>query len=246
MANTKISALTSATTPLAGTEVLPIVQTGATVKVATDDLTVKNIRSNATTGILQITGPAAASTRVMTTPNANFTVARTDAAQSFTGDQTLSTGNLVIGTAGKGIDFTATSGSGTSELLADYEEGTFTPTIVGTTTAGIGVYTAQTGRYTKIGNRVYVNIYLSWSAHTGTGNMRVDGLPFTSINVANTYSSFSVYISALTLTAGYWLQPYVGANRVFISLEQVQASASSASVPIDVSAELMLSGFYEV
>jgi hypothetical protein len=246
MANTKISALTSATTPLAGTEVLPIVQTGATVKVATDDLTVKNIRSNATTGILQITGPAAASTRVMTTPNANFTVARTDAAQSFTGDQTLSTGNLVIGTSGKGIDFSATPNTGTSELFADYEEGTFTPTIVGTTTAGIGVYTAQTGRYTKIGNRVYVNIYLSWSAHTGTGNMRVDGLPYTSINVANTYSSFSCYISALTLTAGYWLQPYVGSNRVFISLEQVQAGAVSIAVPMDISAEIMLSGFYEV
>lgn len=35
-----ISALTSATTPLAGTEVLPIVQGGATVKVAVSDLTV--------------------------------------------------------------------------------------------------------------------------------------------------------------------------------------------------------------
>jgi len=39
MANTKISALTSATTPLAGTEVLPIVQAGSTVKVAVTDLT---------------------------------------------------------------------------------------------------------------------------------------------------------------------------------------------------------------
>jgi len=39
MANTKISALTSATTPLAGTEVLPIVQSSATVKVAVSDLT---------------------------------------------------------------------------------------------------------------------------------------------------------------------------------------------------------------
>jgi hypothetical protein len=38
MANTKISALTSATTPLVGTEVLPIVQSGATVKVANNDL----------------------------------------------------------------------------------------------------------------------------------------------------------------------------------------------------------------
>jgi len=96
MADKKISQLTGATTPLAGTEVLPIVQSGSTVKVASDDLTVKNVRSNATTGILQITGPAAASTRVMTTPDANFTAARTDAGQTFTGTQTLTTtGNSI-------------------------------------------------------------------------------------------------------------------------------------------------------
>jgi hypothetical protein len=92
MADKKISALTSATTPLAGTEVLPIVQSGATVKVATDDLTVRNVRANATSGILQVTGPAAASTRVMTVPDANFTAARTDAAQTFTGLQTFNDG----------------------------------------------------------------------------------------------------------------------------------------------------------
>ena len=96
MANTKISALPSATLPLAGTEVLPIVQSGTTDKVAVDDLTVKNVRSNATTGILQIAGPAAATTRVMTTPNANFTAARTDAGQTFTGNQVISS-NLGIG-----------------------------------------------------------------------------------------------------------------------------------------------------
>ena len=49
MADKKISQLTAATTPLAGTEVLPIVQSGSTVKVSSDDLTVKNVRSNATT-----------------------------------------------------------------------------------------------------------------------------------------------------------------------------------------------------
>jgi hypothetical protein len=87
MANTKISALTSATTPLAGTEVLPIVQSGSTVKVANNDLRPKQIQSNATSGVMQVAGPAAASTRVMTIPNANFTAARTDAAQSFTGQQ---------------------------------------------------------------------------------------------------------------------------------------------------------------
>lgn len=96
MADTKISALTSATTPLAGTEVLPIVQSGTTVKVTTDDLTVKNVRSNATSGILQVTGPAAGTTRVATVPNANFSVARTDAAQTFTGTQSITGGNLNI------------------------------------------------------------------------------------------------------------------------------------------------------
>jgi hypothetical protein len=95
MADLKISQLSAATTPLAGTEVLPIVQSGSTKKVATDDLTVKNVRSNATTGILQVAGPATGTTRVMTTPNANFTAARTDDAQTFAGDQTFSNDALI-------------------------------------------------------------------------------------------------------------------------------------------------------
>jgi hypothetical protein len=108
MADKKISQLTGASTPLAGTEVLPIVQSGSTVKVATDDLTVKNVRSNATTGILQVAGPGAGTTRVMTTPNANFTAARTDAAQTFTGENTFGdtayTGFVKV-VAGKGLAY---------------------------------------------------------------------------------------------------------------------------------------------
>lgn len=108
MADKKISALTGASTPLDGSEVLPIVQSGTTVKVANNDLRPKQVQSNATSGVMQITGPAAASTRVMTIPDANFTVARTDAGQSLTGDQTLSTGNLIIGTSGAGLTSTGT------------------------------------------------------------------------------------------------------------------------------------------
>lgn len=92
MSDKKISQLNAATTPLAGTETLPIVQSGATKKVPTDDLTVKNVRSNATSGVLQVSGPGASQTRVMTTPDADFTAARTDAAQSFTGLQTFNGG----------------------------------------------------------------------------------------------------------------------------------------------------------
>jgi hypothetical protein len=157
MANAKISGLTSATTPLAGTEVLPIVQSGATVKIANNDLRPKQIQSNATSGVLQIAGPAAASTRVMTTPDANFTVARTDAANNFTGDQTLSTGNLIQGTAAKGINFTAnTPASGmTSQLLNAYEEGTWTPN-QGPSLTVVGAFSSN-GTYTRVGRFAFVS-----------------------------------------------------------------------------------------
>ena len=98
MSNSKISALTSATTPLAGTETLPIVQSGSTVKVANNDLRPKQIQSNATSGVLQVTGPAASTTRVMTTPDADFSAARIDAAQTFSGNQTINN-NLGLGTS---------------------------------------------------------------------------------------------------------------------------------------------------
>lgn len=117
MADVKISALTSATLPLAGTEVLPIVQSSITKKVATDDLTVKNLRSNATSGLLQIVGPAAASTRIMTVPDANFTAASTDAAQTFTAKQTFNGSTSVLAAALKNIvepaTVSATAATGT-------------------------------------------------------------------------------------------------------------------------------------
>lgn len=182
MADKKISQLTAASIPLAGTEVLPIVQSNATVKVATDDLTVKNIRSNATTGILQIAGPSAAATRTMTVPDANFTAARIDAANSFTGNQTFGTGNLVFGTADKGVDFSANSSAAgmTSELLNDYEEGTWTPT-QGAGLTVIGTFTSA-GTYTKVGNLVYVSGLLISStsvSYAGGTTILTGGLPFT-------------------------------------------------------------------
>jgi hypothetical protein len=99
------------------------------------------------------------------------------------GDVTLSTGNLVIGTAGKGINFSADpSAAGmTSELLADYEEGTWTPTVSsfnGTLTSSTAI-----GRYTKIGRMVYIYCSVQiTNAGTGTGNLTIAGYPFTSVN----------------------------------------------------------------
>jgi len=58
MANKKISALTSATTPLAGTEVLPIVQSGNTVKVAVSDLTAGRVVSASSLTLTNALTPA--------------------------------------------------------------------------------------------------------------------------------------------------------------------------------------------
>ena len=196
MADTKISALTAATTPLAGTEVLPIVQSNVTVKVANNDLRPKQIQSNATSGVLQVTGPAAAATRVMTVPDANFTAARTDAAQSFTGDQTLSTGNLIQGTAAKGVNFTANTPQAgmTSQLLNWYEEGTWTPAVrFGGGTTGI-TYSRQNGRYTRVGKLVTVtwDVRLS-NKGSSTGAFTLAGLPFSAEGAGGGYSTSQFY-----------------------------------------------------
>jgi len=193
MADKKISQLTAASLPLAGTEVLPIVQSSATVKVSSNDLTVKNVRSNATTGILQIAGPAAAATRTMTVPDANFTAARTDAANSFTADQTLSTGNLIQGTAAKGVNFTAnTPAAGmTSQLLNWYEEGTWTP-IVASFSGSITSYTSA-GTYTRIGRQVTLScIFTITNNGTGGTLLQLSGLPFTPNETVNQYSGSAI------------------------------------------------------
>jgi hypothetical protein len=91
----------------------------------------------------------------------------------------------VIPASGFGIDFSATSHPAgmTSELLADYEEGTWTPTLTtdGTNFTSVG-YSAQNGcNYIKIGKSVLVHGTLFANAVTvggATGNVMIGGLPF--------------------------------------------------------------------
>jgi hypothetical protein len=96
---------------------------------------------------------------------------------TFSGNVTLSDGNLIIGTSGKGIDFSATPGTGTSELLADYEEGTYTPTLGGLSGGAI-TYTTQTGRYTKVGRQVTLYFFIVVNTNTNTGGNAFVSVPF--------------------------------------------------------------------
>ena len=167
------------------------------------------------------------------------------------GDVKINTGNLVMGTSGKGIDFSATSeGSGTmtSEILNDYEEGTFTPTMLGTTLAGVGVYGTQVGFYTKIGNVVTVQAYLDWTAHTATGSMRLGGLPFTTNSTANSISSVTFgFINNIALTASNLLMGYTSTGNTFIDLYQYPTGGGAASaVSVDTAGGIGYNVTYRV
>lgn len=125
-------------------------------------------------------------------------------------------GNIAF-PSGQGIDFSATSGTGTSELFDDYEEGTWTPTFGDWTTAPTVVY----ANYTKIGNQVTVTIY----GYDGITNYSsIGGLPFAAASnavgagIINGSSSYSIRagcsvlasatalsgIEAGNLTGVYW------------------------------------------
>lgn len=98
---------------------------------------------------------------------------------SKTGNVTL-TGNIVVA-SGKGIDFAATAGAGTSELLSDYEEGTWSPSF-NTLTIGNGTLI---GRYVKIGRMVFVQAgFIFGSTSSFSGEITSFGnFPFTLANL---------------------------------------------------------------
>jgi hypothetical protein len=131
-------------------------------------------------------------------------------------------------------------------VLDWYKEGTFVPTIVGTTTAGVGTYSSQAGYYTRIGNTVKFHLNLTWSAHTGTGNMRIAGLPFTSSNTG--FQPVEIVPSAFTTPANAIVKAMVITNDTEINLYSVLTSGATtlASLAIDTSAACWVSGTYEV
>jgi hypothetical protein len=136
------------------------------------------------------------------------------------------------------LKFPATqSPSADANTLDDYEEGTFTPVITGTTAAGVGTYSLQAGKYTKIGNAVLFNVDIAWTAHTGTGNLTITGLPFTNGTMT---IPLALYVSDLTFAAAVYA--FVAGASATITLCTAATGAAATALPMDNSGRLALSG----
>jgi hypothetical protein len=152
------------------------------------------------------------------------------------GNLTLSNGNLILGTSGNGIDFSATansSGTMTSELLDDYEEGTWTPVVRGSSTAGTYELTTTQGHYTKIGRQVFIHCnVITASAPTGggVGDLEIAGLPFTSSSAAVSRGG-SVYHFGVAGSKDTTLS-YILSSSTVVSFGCFGQDGTQAAIPI--------------
>jgi len=92
-------------------------------------------------------------------------------------------GSLQINTAGQGIDFSATSDApgATSEILNDYEEGTWTPVLTVNGFSGGPTLSSSVATYTKVGRVVHATCRLVMSAATYPSSYcQITGTPFVS------------------------------------------------------------------
>jgi len=134
-----------------------------------------------------------------------------------------------------------------ANALDDYEEGTFTPTIIGTSTAGTATYGGgQQGLYTKIGRMVYVIIYLGYSGGTGTGDLRISGLPFTIASADIPSFSIGTFLNVALTASNVPITSAVG-NTTQVRFDQIPTGGGTqTAVAYDASAVIAVSGFYQV
>jgi hypothetical protein len=163
---------------------------------------------------------------------------------------TLKDGNVVLAD-GKGIDFSATAGTGTSELFDDYEEGTWTPTFTYVSAGTLSVsYSSQTGFYTKIGDTVYIRMDLRFSSFTkgtASGTPLIAGLPF----VAKNDSGFGrAVINSILYNWTFTSQPVAQVNSSggsFIGLSRMVSNSTTADLDDPAGNSIIwISGCYHV
>lgn len=115
---------------------------------------------------------------------------------------------------------------------------TFTPTVLGTTVAGAGTYATQNGWITSIGNARIFGLQVSITAHTGTGNMKIGGLP----TAAAASTPYAANLRVQSLTYSDRLQARIVGTEII--LETVASGGAAAALAMDTSCNIMASGVY--
>ena len=138
-----------------------------------------------------------------------------------------------------------------ADLLAHdqtrYESGTWTPTYYGASTAGTTTYNAsfRYGYYTRVGRAVLFSCIVAWSAATGTGQVRVGGLPFTVSSTAGMYFAPAVRADGITFT-GTGLQAVIVPATTFMQIESPNSNAAPTAVAVESAGSFIISGMYFV
>jgi hypothetical protein len=147
-------------------------------------------------------------------------------------DVEVSAGNLLFGTASKGVYLGVTTATA-ANLLSDYEEGTWTPGLTWSSggTSGIA-YTTQLGLYVKIGKLVHASFHLVTSNNgTGSGSASMTGLPFTVSNTSNAaYGSSLVTNYRGNFSADHYPGGYSVKNDTTIQMLNLDPDATETSV----------------
>ena len=161
-------------------------------------------------------------------------------AVGVTGNTTITSGNLVIGTSGNGIDFSATSDASgmTSELLDVYEEGSFSPVVSDSSSGGNTASGTFVGQYIKVGK--FVKIYCSLnnintSGMTSGNSIHVQGLPFTS-SFSDSGNSANIFGIGVVETDRITFENYITSrihhDKSFFVLRDNDVNAQDSSVKI--------------
>lgn len=185
----------------------------------------------------------------------------TDSSSTTTGSLTVSGGvgiakSVFIGAALNVTSLvTATAGVrlGSGTTLANYVEGTFTPVIAGSTTAGTQTYSVQVGRYTRIGNTVHFRLTVAISALDGAaaGGTRITGLPFAANSTSNNRNSAAIGLMAnVTQTAAkIAFTAHIDASATEVRMRETASAAGTADLPVTnlgATAQFSIAGSYEV
>lgn len=125
-----------------------------------------------------------------------------------------------------------------------YAKGTYVVTYLGATSAGVTTYTTQDGFYVRIGNVVFFNGRVVWTAATGTGNAIVS-LPFTAQNTTGMRYAIRLFITNVTFANGS-VQAAIAPGGTTFNMASPATNAASTAVAVEAAGDIIFSGWFRV